>query len=70
MAGLSAASTVPRLLLIEVEYEAARLGAELDWTAALIDDIADGSLTWPGNVEDLVAAMPPMPTHDPDEEKP
>lgn len=68
-AGLAATgTTIPRLLLIEVEYEAARLGAELEWTTALVADIADGRLTWPGNIDELVAAMPPMTTHDPDEE--
>ena len=69
--GLASASRkVPRLLLVEVEYEAARLGAELSWTTALIADIGSRSLSWPTNITDLVASMPPLSPRDPDEEKP
>jgi len=37
---------LPRLFLIEDEYRAALLRSELDWLRALIDDLADGRLTW------------------------
>ena len=37
---------MPRLFLIEDEYRAALLRSELDWLRALIDDLADGRLTW------------------------
>jgi hypothetical protein len=42
---------LPRLFLIEDEYRAAMLRAELDWLAALTDDLATGRLTWD---EDLI----------------
>jgi len=37
---------LPRLFLIEDEYRAAMLRAELEWLRALIADLADGRLTW------------------------
>jgi DNA-binding PadR family transcriptional regulator len=37
---------LPRLFLIEDEYRAAMIRAELAWIRALIDDLASGSLTW------------------------
>jgi DNA-binding PadR family transcriptional regulator len=37
---------LPRLFLIEDEYRAAMLRAELAWLRALIQDLADGRLTW------------------------
>ena len=37
---------LPRLFLIEDEYRAAMLRAEVGWLRALIDDLADGTLTW------------------------
>jgi DNA-binding PadR family transcriptional regulator len=37
---------LPRLFLIEDEYRAAMLRAELTWLRALIDDLAAGRLTW------------------------
>lgn len=44
---------IPRVLLLEAEYEAARLTAERGWTARLVDDLDAGRLTWP----DLPAAI-------------
>jgi DNA-binding PadR family transcriptional regulator len=38
---------LPRILTLEVEYEAARLHAERDWIAGVLDDLAAGTLTWP-----------------------
>jgi DNA-binding PadR family transcriptional regulator len=37
---------LPRLFLIEDEYRAAMLRAELDWLRAVIDDLATGRFTW------------------------
>jgi len=37
---------LPRLFLIEDEYRAAMLRAELDWLRALVDDLATGRLAW------------------------
>jgi DNA-binding PadR family transcriptional regulator len=37
---------LPRLFLIEDEYRAAMLRAELDWLRALIADLTTGRLTW------------------------
>jgi DNA-binding PadR family transcriptional regulator len=37
---------LPRLFLIEDEYRAAMLRAELTWLRALIEDLASGRLTW------------------------
>ena len=42
---------LPRLFLIEDEYRAAMLRAELAWLQALVDDLAAGRLTWD---EDLI----------------
>ncbi|GAA4529996.1 PadR family transcriptional regulator [Amycolatopsis samaneae] len=40
---------MPRLFMIEAEYIAHVLRAELDWTRRTIAEIRDGSLPWPGN---------------------
>jgi DNA-binding PadR family transcriptional regulator len=37
---------LPRLFLIEDEYRAAMLRAELDWVRSLVADLAEGRLTW------------------------
>jgi DNA-binding PadR family transcriptional regulator len=57
-AALAEASAVPRLLLVEAEYEIARLTAERDWVAALLDDLDSGRLTWPADMREL--EVPPM----------
>ncbi|MET8153861.1 PadR family transcriptional regulator [Actinoplanes sp. NPDC049668] len=41
---------LPRLFLIEDEYRAAMLGAELAWLGALVDDLASGRLSWDENL--------------------
>lgn len=52
--GLSAVpADLPRVLLLEAEYEANRLSAERDWVARLLDDLASGRLDW--------APEPPAP---------
>jgi DNA-binding PadR family transcriptional regulator len=57
-AGLAEASDVPRLLLVEAEYEIARLAAERDWVAALLADLDSGRLTWPADIREL--EVPPV----------
>ncbi len=37
---------MPRLFLIEDEYRAAMLRAELDWLRVVVDDLATGRFTW------------------------
>jgi DNA-binding PadR family transcriptional regulator len=37
---------LPRLFLVEDEYRAAMLRAELEWLRALVDDLATGRLAW------------------------
>jgi DNA-binding PadR family transcriptional regulator len=37
---------LPRLFLIEDEYRAAMLRAEIDWLRALVADLAEGRLAW------------------------
>lgn len=44
----SLAETLPRVLLIEAEYEANRLRAEREWVFALAGDITAGRLGWSG----------------------
>ncbi|MEU4215297.1 PadR family transcriptional regulator [Actinoplanes sp. NPDC026623] len=41
---------LPRLFLIEDEYRAAMLSAELAWLGALVDDLASGRLSWDENL--------------------
>ncbi|MGC4893181.1 PadR family transcriptional regulator [Micromonospora sp. DT31] len=40
---------LPRLFLVEDEYRAAVLRAELDWVRALVADLRAGRLTWSGD---------------------
>src|SRR5690606_6322732 len=40
------ARDVPRLLLIETEFEIARARAERGWVSAIIDEIVSGELPW------------------------
>lgn len=48
------AHDIPRILLVEAEFEQARLDAERRWTASLLDELESGALPWPD-----LAAMPP-----------
>jgi DNA-binding PadR family transcriptional regulator len=57
-AALAEAAAVPRLLLVEAEYDVARLTAERDWVAGLLADLDSGRLTWPDDVREL--EVPPM----------
>ena len=49
---------VPRLLLVELEYDIARLAAERDWVTALVADLDSGRLTWPADPTEFLAALP------------
>jgi DNA-binding PadR family transcriptional regulator len=40
------ASGVPRVALLETEYQLAITEAELRWVQQILDELADGSLTW------------------------
>jgi DNA-binding PadR family transcriptional regulator len=37
---------LPRLFLIEAEYQLAMLQAEHDWVSSVVDDLAEGRLSW------------------------
>ena len=37
---------LPRLFLVEDEYQRTVVEAELDWVRSLIDDLRSGRLTW------------------------
>ena len=57
-AAIAEAADVPRLLLVEAEYDIARLTAERDWVAALLADLDSGRLAWPDDVREL--EVPPV----------
>jgi DNA-binding PadR family transcriptional regulator len=42
----AAADGLPRLFLLEMEYQRATLEAELEWVRAVVDDLRTGRLTW------------------------
>lgn len=44
---------LPRVLVVESEFELARLRSERSWAQALLDDIEQGELTWPADVSQL-----------------
>jgi DNA-binding PadR family transcriptional regulator len=48
------ASTVPRVAILETEYQRALLAAELAWVDHIIDDLRTGALTW--SEEDFAGA--------------
>lgn len=52
-----AETPVPRVLLLEVEFERSRVASERDWVAAVIADIETGRLGWP-DLDALVALTP------------
>ncbi len=52
---LAEARGVPRILLIEAEYERARLAAEREWMAGVVAELESGDLAWP----DLDEVAPP-----------
>ena len=44
--GDAAAEGLPRLFLLEMEYQRATLEAELEWVRAVVDDLRTDRLTW------------------------
>jgi DNA-binding PadR family transcriptional regulator len=52
-----AAAVVPRVLLVEAEFEIARCTTEQEWVAALAADIDSGRLDWPADIGSLVALL-------------
>lgn len=53
-------STIPRLFLIESEYQRAMLKAEFAWVTELVTDLRYGRLTWSEEwLRDLAAQMEP-----------
>lgn len=44
---------LPRLLLVEVEYERHQMDAELAWVRRLLDDLDSGALAWPDDLSGL-----------------
>jgi hypothetical protein len=55
----AAAYELPRLFLVEDEYEEAVTRAELEWVRSLIDDLRSGRLLW--SEEWLRSFMEPAP---------
>lgn len=55
-ADLVEAADLPRILLVEAEFEQARLAAERNWTAGLLAELESGELAWPD-----LAELPPPP---------
>lgn len=53
---LEQAAGVPRLLLIESEFELARLGAERSWMTGIADQIESGDLAWLDAIPDRGSA--------------
>jgi DNA-binding PadR family transcriptional regulator len=51
--GAALPTHLPRLLLLEAEYEISRLTAEATWLTGVVDDLDAGRLTWPDNPADL-----------------
>jgi DNA-binding PadR family transcriptional regulator len=49
---------VPRVLLIELEYDRARCSAEKTWVDQLIADLDSGELSWPDDPSQLIVEMP------------
>jgi DNA-binding PadR family transcriptional regulator len=43
---MKAASFVPRLFLLEIEYLYGQMSSELRWVSAVADDLRSGRLTW------------------------
>ncbi|GAB3849941.1 PadR family transcriptional regulator [Dactylosporangium cerinum] len=52
-AATSVPPELPRILVLEAEYEAARLRAETEWVGRVIDDLDAGVLHWPADLTAL-----------------
>jgi DNA-binding PadR family transcriptional regulator len=64
--GSAAAEGLPRLFLLETEYQRATLEAELEWICAVLDDLRTGRLTWS---EEWLRQFSEQPTSAPDGEE-
>ena len=62
----AAAEGLPRLFLLETEYQRATLEAELEWARAVVDDLRTGRLTWS---EEWLRKYSEQPPAAPDEEE-
>jgi len=59
-AGLETYSgTLPRVTLLEDEYQRAVIAAELTWLAGVVDDLRTGALTWGEELADLARSFLP-----------
>lgn len=56
-----AAAFLPRLFVLETEYQLRVLEAELAWVRSLVADLADGTLTWDeAEIRSLAAELSPV----------
>ncbi len=56
-----AAAFLPRLFVLETEYQLRVLEVELAWVRALVADLADGTLTWDeAEIRNLAAELSPV----------
>jgi DNA-binding PadR family transcriptional regulator len=62
----AAAEGLPRLFLLETEYQRATLETELEWIRAVVDDLRAGRLTWS---EEWLRRFSEQPTPAPDGEE-
>jgi DNA-binding PadR family transcriptional regulator len=60
------AEGLPRLFLLETEYQRATLEAELEWVRTVVDDLRTGRLTWS---EEWLRRFSEQPTPAPDGEE-
>ncbi|GGN72499.1 PadR family transcriptional regulator [Actinoplanes lobatus] len=58
LAAAGAVPELPRILLIETEYEVSRLTAERDWVSEIAADIETGRLTWPADMAEVADVTP------------
>jgi DNA-binding PadR family transcriptional regulator len=64
--GRAAAEGLPRLFLLETEYQRATLETELEWVRAVVDDLRTGRLTWS---DEWLRQFSEQPTSAPDGEE-
>jgi len=59
--GRAAAEGLPRLFLLETEYQRATLETELEWVRAVVEDLRTGRLTWSEEWLSKFAEQPAAP---------
>jgi len=59
--GTAAAEGLPRLFLLETEYQRATLETELEWVRAVVEDLRTGRLTWSEEWLSKFAEQPAAP---------